>query len=69
MEIECDRLEPIRSYLCFSCTTLSANLHNELMQRLELQTEPFKSDLYAVAYRVAEMDGTSQCLARTVDCW
>jgi hypothetical protein len=40
-------------------TTLSANLHNELMQRLELQTEPFESDLYAVAYRVAETEGKS----------
>ncbi|MFB2839038.1 DUF4058 family protein [Floridanema evergladense] len=40
-------------------TTLSANLHNELMQRLELQTEPFESDLYAVAYRVAQTDGAS----------
>lgn len=40
-------------------TTLSANLHNELMQRLELSTESFDTDLYAVAYRVAESDGAS----------
>lgn len=39
-------------------TTLSANLHNELMKRLELQVEPVQSDLYAVAYRIAETDGT-----------
>ncbi len=40
-------------------TTLTANLHNELMSRLNLQTEPLRADLYAVAYRIAETDKTS----------
>ncbi|NCJ07589.1 DUF4058 family protein [Synechococcales cyanobacterium C] len=40
-------------------TTLSANLHNELMQQLDLPVESFPSDLYAIAYRVADTDGTS----------
>ncbi|WP_019500405.1 DUF4058 family protein [Pseudanabaena sp. PCC 6802] len=40
-------------------TTLSANLHHNLMQQLSLQTESLKSDLYVVAYRVAEIDGIS----------
>ncbi|MBF2050602.1 DUF4058 family protein [Leptolyngbya sp. NK1-12] len=35
-------------------TTLSANLHNELMKRLEMPIEPMDADLYAIAYRVAE---------------
>ncbi len=39
-------------------TTLSANLHNELMKRLELPIEPMQADLYAVAYRVGESEGT-----------
>lgn len=38
-------------------TTLSTNLHNELMTRLELQTEPLDINLYAVAYRIAETNG------------
>jgi hypothetical protein len=36
-------------------TTLSGNLHNELMQRLELPIEPMQAELYAIAYRVAEV--------------
>lgn len=40
-------------------TTLSANLHNELMQRLEMPIEPMQADLYAIAYRVAEADKIS----------
>lgn len=39
-------------------TTLSANLHNEMMKRLELSIEPMQADLYAIAYRVAEADDT-----------
>ena len=39
-------------------TTLSANLHNELMQRLDLQTEQLSSQLYAVAYRIAQTEKT-----------
>jgi len=39
-------------------TTLSANLHNELMKRLDLQTERLSAELYAVAYRIAETDNT-----------
>ncbi len=41
-------------------TSLAANLHNELMHRLELYPDPLPSDLYTVAYRVAETNGTSQ---------
>lgn len=37
-------------------TTLNANLHHELIDRLRLQIEPLESDLYAIAYRVAETD-------------
>ncbi|WP_179228679.1 hypothetical protein [Leptolyngbya ohadii] len=37
-------------------TTLSANLHNELMQRLDLETSPLNAELYAIAYRIAEID-------------
>lgn len=40
-------------------TILSANLHHELMNRLNLQTEPLNADLYAVAYRIAETDKTA----------
>lgn len=40
-------------------TTLTANLHNELMQRLDLPTEPLNTGLYAIAYRVAETDKVS----------
>lgn len=39
-------------------TTLSANLHNELMNRLDLQTEQLSAHLYAIAYRIAETDKT-----------
>lgn len=39
-------------------TTLSANLHNELMKRLELPIAPMQADLYAVAYRVGETKET-----------
>ena len=39
-------------------TTLSANLHNELMNRLDLQIDRLSADLYAVAYRIAETDKT-----------
>lgn len=39
-------------------TTLSANLHNELMKRLELPISPMQADLYAVAYRVGETQST-----------
>ncbi len=39
-------------------TTLAANLHNELMKRLELPIEPMQADLYAVAYRVGEAKET-----------
>jgi hypothetical protein len=35
-------------------TTLSANLHDQLMERLELWTTRLSPGLYAVAYRVAE---------------
>jgi hypothetical protein len=38
-------------------TTLSANLHHELMERLELAIAPLDSALYATAYRVAESNG------------
>lgn len=37
-------------------TALSANLHNELMTRLDLQPARLESPLYTVAYRVAEID-------------
>ncbi|MDX2242240.1 MAG: DUF4058 family protein [Leptolyngbyaceae cyanobacterium bins.302] len=37
-------------------TILNANLHNELMERLRLQTEALVTDLYAISYRVAEID-------------
>lgn len=40
-------------------TTLAANLHDELMQRLALQTDRLNADLYAIAYRVAETDQLS----------
>jgi hypothetical protein len=33
-------------------TTLAANLHNELMQRLELAISPLEANLYATAYHV-----------------
>lgn len=36
-------------------TALSGNLHNELMQWLELPIEPMQAELYAIAYRVAEV--------------
>ncbi|MEH1816378.1 MAG: DUF4058 family protein [Nostoc sp.] len=39
-------------------TNLSANLHNELMKRLDSQIEPMDAELYAVAYRIAETNGT-----------
>lgn len=39
-------------------TTLSANLHNELMKRLEMSVAPMQAELYAIAYRVAEADET-----------
>jgi Protein of unknown function (DUF4058) len=38
-------------------TTLSANLHQELMERLDLAIAPLDSALYATAYRVAESNG------------
>jgi hypothetical protein len=38
-------------------TTLTANLHNELMARLELQPVPLEALLYTVSYRVAETAG------------
>lgn len=40
-------------------TTLDANLHNELMARLELPTPALQTALYAVAYRVGASDGAS----------
>ena len=39
-------------------TTLNANLHNELMNRLNLQIDPLEAPLYAVAYQVAQHDET-----------
>jgi hypothetical protein len=41
-------------------TTLNANLHNELMARLRLQTEVLSTGLYAISYRVAEIDRAFQ---------
>jgi hypothetical protein len=41
-------------------TTLSSNLHNELMHRLELPMEPMEAHLYAIAYRVAGVDEMSR---------
>jgi hypothetical protein len=38
--------------------TLSANLHDELMKRLEMSMQPMQADLYAIAYRVAEVNET-----------
>lgn len=35
-------------------TILSANLHHELMQRLDLETNPLNGELYAIAYRISE---------------
>jgi Protein of unknown function (DUF4058) len=40
-------------------TTLSANLHNELMSRLNLPIQPLSAELYAIAYRIAEANQTS----------
>ncbi len=40
-------------------TPLTANLHNELMKRLDMPIDPMQADLYAIAYRVAETDETS----------
>jgi hypothetical protein len=39
-------------------TILSANLHNELMNRLNLVTEPLDGRLYAVAYQVGKKNGS-----------
>ncbi|MBD1822975.1 DUF4058 family protein [Cyanobacteria bacterium FACHB-DQ100] len=39
-------------------TTLNANLHNELMERLRLEVELLDTGLYTIAYRVAEADNT-----------
>jgi hypothetical protein len=41
-------------------TTLSANLHHELMQRLHLSIDPLDTPLYAVAYRTAQCAGSAQ---------
>jgi hypothetical protein len=41
-------------------TTLAANLHNELIERLDLQSVSLESGLYTVAYRVAESDEASR---------
>jgi hypothetical protein len=41
-------------------TTLSANLHHELMQRLHLSIDPLDSSLYAAAYRTAQHEGSAQ---------
>jgi hypothetical protein len=38
-------------------TTLSANLHHDLMERLELAIAPLDASLYATAYRVTESNG------------
>jgi hypothetical protein len=40
-------------------TTLTANLHNELMNRLSLPIQPLSAELYAIAYRIAETNQTS----------
>jgi hypothetical protein len=40
-------------------TTLNANLHNELMSRLNLPIQPLSAELYAIAYRIAEANQTS----------
>lgn len=40
-------------------TTLNANLHNELMNRLNLPIDPLEAPLYAVAYQVAQSGKTS----------
>ena len=45
-------------------TTLSANLHNELMSCLELPIAPLASELYAIAYRINETNGQS-----VIDLW
>jgi hypothetical protein len=37
-------------------TNPTANLHNALMRRLDLLSEPFQAVLYAVAYRVADLE-------------
>lgn len=39
-------------------TILAANLHNELMNRLNLVIEPLDARLYAVAYQVGQKDGS-----------
>lgn len=41
-------------------TTLSANLHNELMARLDLQPTSLETELYGVAYRVGAKDEASR---------
>jgi hypothetical protein len=38
-------------------TSLSANLHNALMQRLDSPLKPLEAELYAIAYRPAQTDG------------
>lgn len=39
-------------------TTMSANLHNELMNRLNLAIDPLDARLYTVAYSTAQKNGT-----------
>jgi Protein of unknown function (DUF4058) len=41
-------------------TTLSANLHHELMQRLHLSIDHLEPPLYAVAYRIAQSESAAQ---------
>lgn len=41
-------------------TTLSANLHDQLINRLNLPVAPMQTGLYAVAYRIAETNQTPQ---------
>jgi hypothetical protein len=45
-------------------TTLSANLHHELMQRLHLPSDQSAPPLYAVAYRITQSENTPQ-----LECW
>lgn len=41
-------------------TTRKANLHNDLMARLGATTEPFDTELYAVAYHALERESVTQ---------
>jgi hypothetical protein len=49
-------------------TTLSANLHSEMMHRLQLQMEPLATNLYAIAYHVTT-DVTSTIETPLLEIW